>query len=157
MSGTPASVLVLVRHAVAGVRAEWDGPDRYRPLSARGRAQAEGLVAALAPFAVCRVLSSPATRCVETVEPVATAAGVGVEEVEELYEGHGTDALDLVLTARQGGSVVVCSHGDVLPELLLAVASHLGLGDGVPYHPPFAKGAAWVVEAGGARYLAPPA
>lgn len=149
------TVFVLVRHAVAVRRHDWDGADRYRPLSSRGLAQAAALAPALTSLRPVRVLSSPATRCVQTVEPLATSSGLGVEEVEELFEGSGTDALDLVLSTGREGAVVACSHGDVLPELLRSIAGHLR--HEVPPDPSFAKGAAWVVDETGARYLAPQA
>src|SRR3954454_13818704 len=38
-----APSLLLVRHAAAGDRADWDGPDDLRPLDTRGRRQAERL------------------------------------------------------------------------------------------------------------------
>jgi broad specificity phosphatase PhoE len=44
--------LLLVRHASAGDRDEWDGPDGARPLDERGRAQAAALVAALRRYAL---------------------------------------------------------------------------------------------------------
>ena len=36
--------LLIVRHARAGKRWEWEGDDRERPLDKKGRRQAEGLV-----------------------------------------------------------------------------------------------------------------
>ena len=36
--------LLVVRHARAGSRRHWDGPDETRPLSGRGRRQAKALV-----------------------------------------------------------------------------------------------------------------
>jgi phosphohistidine phosphatase SixA len=146
-------VIVLVRHGVALRRHEWDGPDRYRPLSERGRKQAGALAESWRALAPSRVLSSPATRCVETVEPLAEALGLAVEEVDDLYEGHGNDASTLV---RSCGDVVVSSHGDVLPELLDDIVRALGIVD-VPHDPPFAKAGAWIVDGSSARYVAPPA
>jgi len=149
-------VILLVRHAVALRRHEWDGPDRYRPLSPRGREQARAICDALFGYSPPAIVSSPATRCVETVDPLAKASGVEVNVVEDLFEGHGTDALDLVRGLHDAeGGIVVCSHGDVLRELLLAFTTHLR--DDVPPDPPFAKGAAWIVEDASARYAAPPA
>ncbi|MCM3523284.1 transcription-repair coupling factor, partial [Curtobacterium sp. P97] len=43
--------LVLVRHASAGERADFDGPDDLRPLDGRGRAQADRLAQVLTAFA----------------------------------------------------------------------------------------------------------
>lgn len=120
---------VLVRHASAGDRDDWDGDDRLRPLDARGRRQAKGLIELLRPFDVRRVRSSPYARCVETVEPLAEALGLSVELDDRLAEGAGHAAYALV----QEDGIVCCTHGDVVGDLL-------GLG--------LKKGAAVVLEAG---------
>ena len=62
---------LLVRHAVAGDRRKWSGDDRLRPLDRRGRRQASALPEALSGFPVSRILTSPAARCIGTVEPLA--------------------------------------------------------------------------------------
>jgi 8-oxo-(d)GTP phosphatase len=114
--------VALVRHAHAGERADWHGPDGARPLSATGREQARALTATLESVAAARVLSSPATRCVETVEPLAARLGVGVEQVDALAEGAGSErALGLVIAACE--PTVLCTHGDVIGELLAGLAS----------------------------------
>lgn len=105
---------VLVRHASAGDRDEWDGDDRLRPLDARGRRQAAGLVELLHPLRIGRVLSSPYARCVETVEPLAAALGLPVEQDERLAEGAGRAALELLCE----NGVVCCTHGDVVEDVL---------------------------------------
>jgi len=81
--------LLFLRHAQAGNRLKWEAPDRLRPLSEEGRLQAEALIALYAPLPVTRVLSSPYVRCVQTVEPLAVALGLDVEERSELAEGTG--------------------------------------------------------------------
>lgn len=105
---------ILVRHASAGDRDEWDGDDRLRPLDDRGRRQAEKLVELLRPFDVRRVVSSPYVRCVETVEPLGAALGLSVESEERLAEGAGRAALELL----QEDGTVCCTHGDVVDDVL---------------------------------------
>jgi 8-oxo-dGTP diphosphatase len=105
---------VLLRHASAGDRDHWDGPDRLRPLDKRGRRQAAELVELLRPFGLRRVVSSPYTRCVATVEPLAAALGVPLEEDDRLAEGAGPRADELL---REDG-VLACTHGDVVCEVL---------------------------------------
>jgi phosphohistidine phosphatase SixA len=108
----------LIRHAHAGSRSEWDQPDRSRPLSDRGTAQAEAIREALADRPVDRILTSPARRCVQTVEPLAEARGLRIEESGALFEGSDPAAgLDL-LTELAGENVVFCSHGDLIPDLI---------------------------------------
>jgi len=78
--------LLLIRHASAGDREEWVGDDLRRPLDKRGKKQARRLVELLAPYPIDRLVSSPADRCVQTVEPPANARGLAVEVREELAE-----------------------------------------------------------------------
>jgi len=105
---------VLLRHASAGDRDDWDGPDRFRPLDERGRRQAAELVEMLRPFGLRRVLSSPYTRCIETVEPLAAALGVQVESDDRLEEGAAAGADELL----QEDGVLACTHGDVVFDVL---------------------------------------
>ena len=103
--------LLLVRHAWAGHSAQWDGDDELRPLDERGTQQARALVPLLEPYEVERILSSPATRCVDTVVPLAAARGLDVEVRDELrdirqkLEGPG------LVRSLRGAPVVVCGHG----------------------------------------------
>lgn len=120
---------VLLRHASAGHRLDWEHDDHLRPLDARGRRQSAELVELLGPFGVRRILSSSYVRCVQTVEPLATALGLAVEQDERLKEGMGGTAAELL---REDG-VVCCTHGDIVEALL---------GRGLK------KGAAVVLEGG---------
>jgi 8-oxo-dGTP diphosphatase len=113
-------VLFLVRHASAGDRRAWRGNDSARPLDPVGHAQAEAIAAALASAAIQRALSSPSVRCVQTIEPLAAQLGLEIDISPELGEGAGgwrTEALVERLCGEEGDSVL-CSHGDVIPEVL---------------------------------------
>jgi len=112
--------LLVVRHAQAGRRSTYKGDDRTRPLTARGRARSAALVPLLAGYRPQRILSSPFIRCRETVQPLAEALQLGVESVDELGEGHGTDAVRLI-TTMAGESAVLCTHGDVSTAILEAL------------------------------------
>jgi 8-oxo-dGTP diphosphatase len=105
---------VLLRHASAGDRDHWDGPDELRPLDERGRRQAAELVELLRLFGLRRVVSSPYVRCVDTVEPLAKALGVPLEQDERLAEGAGPGAEELL---REDG-VLACTHGDIVVDVL---------------------------------------
>jgi phosphohistidine phosphatase SixA len=110
--------ILLVRHASAGHRKTWKGNDRLRPLDERGRRQAEGFVDLLREYSPSRVLSSGYVRCRESVEPLARALGLTVEERGELAEGASAVEV-LSLASRLAEDVVVlCTHGDVVVELL---------------------------------------
>ena len=120
---------VLVRHASAGHRLDWEHDDRLRPLDARGRRQSADLAALLRPLGLRRILSSPYVRCVQTVEPLAAALGLEVELDERLKEGKGDAAAELL---REDG-VVCCTHGDIVEALVgrgLKKAAAVVLEDG---------------------------
>jgi 8-oxo-dGTP diphosphatase len=110
-------IVYLVRHARAGKRSEWEGDDRLRPLDERGVLQARGLVEQLADRKLRRILSSPYARCVQTVEPLAEARGLPLEQEQALAEAAGADAA-LRLFEGAGDGVVACVHGDLVEELL---------------------------------------
>ena len=103
-------LVLLVRHAHALARSGWRGDDRDRDLSARGRGQSAALVPILREFKPERILSSPYSRCVDTVVPLATAMGIDVEPDDALAEGAGYDAVRLVRSVGDRVSVL-CSHG----------------------------------------------
>ena len=125
--------LVLVRHAHAVSRGSYEGADdRLRPLDKAGRARASGLAAVLAAYGVTRVLSSPSTRCVDTVAPYAEGAGLRLRTRDGLSEeGHAEAPLKarthLQRLLDRGEPALLCSHGPVLPALLDEVAARLDL------------------------------
>jgi 8-oxo-dGTP diphosphatase len=146
----------VVRHAKAGSRRRFDGDDKLRPLSRNGGPQAEGIRDLLAHRDIARVLTSPFTRCIQTVEPLAEQLGLEVEIDKKLGEGHDWQyARELIQRARE--PIAICSHGDVIGDLM----HHLA-GRGVPLDDDrIEKGSTWVlqVEDGDivkARYLPPP-
>jgi phosphohistidine phosphatase len=70
--------LCLLRHAHAGDSMTWEGDDELRPLTDKGRRQAErlGRLLAAAGLVPDVVLASPLLRARETAEIVAEALGV---------------------------------------------------------------------------------
>lgn len=149
--------LLVVRHAKAGDRMAWTRPDHLRPLTAKGLAQADALVATLAGFDVARVLTSPYARCVQTIVPLAAARNLPVEASDDLAEGAGRSALGVARALAAGpaatADVVLCTHGDVVFELLDGLS--------LPTAVPMKKGSTWVLAVAGGRvadasYLAPP-
>jgi Histidine phosphatase superfamily (branch 1) len=105
---------VLLRHASAGHRHDFEHDDHLRPLDARGRRQSADLVEHLRPFGLRRIVSSPYVRCVQTVEPLAAALGLQVEQDERLAEG--ADSAPAPLLHEDG--IVCCTHGDIVEALL---------------------------------------
>jgi broad specificity phosphatase PhoE len=139
-----AGIAYLIRHAKAGDRDAWEQPDALRPLSRPGRRQAEAIADQFGDEPIARVLSSPAVRCVETVRPLAVRLGVALEEEELLREGGGPSGAHLLArSAGDGAAVALCSHGDVIWELLRDLEEA-----GVPLSPgmPAKKGSTWRLE-----------
>jgi 8-oxo-(d)GTP phosphatase len=139
--------VLLVRHATAG-KSTSAPDDHLRPLDERGWEQAERLVDALAPYDVKRILTSPYVRCRQTVDPLAGALGLPVEELPGLAEGSTAENVLQLISSLDGATAVLCTHGDVVYELLGEESK---------------KGSTWVLEmapdGGIARreYLPPPA
>jgi len=152
--------LLLIRHAHAGDRARWRGPDDQRPLSEKGWRQARGLVALLGDDGLARIASSPSLRCVQTVLPLAEARGLQVEEDPRLHEGTDPHEAFVALEAdlHAGSSVAASTHGDLMPAILDLAAER---GAVLPPDVRWPKGCTWVLdhEDGrwlGARFLPPP-
>jgi 8-oxo-dGTP diphosphatase len=119
----PDSLVVLVRHAKAGRRSDWDGPDEQRPLDPNGQQQARQLQALLSMFEPQRVHAADRVRCIDTVAPLATALGVPVltDAVfnDESYSTAPAAARDALLALGKPGQVsVVCSQGEAIPGLI---------------------------------------
>jgi len=124
------TTLLVVRHAKAGSRDRWPGPDAERPLSENGRRQLAPLRALARLYGADRVYSAPLVRCVDTVAQIADDAGVRVLDEpllsEEAYQGaEERAAARLLEIAAGGGTPVVCSQGGVIPDLLSRVAGDL--------------------------------
>jgi phosphohistidine phosphatase SixA len=143
----------LVRHAHAGSR-QPDNHDRYRQLSDKGWRRANVITDILDDLEIDNVLSSPATRCVQTVQGVADRHDLEVIEHEDLWEDADTDAVMDVLESAVGGgtsrTVVVCSHGNLIPVIVeqLALAGAKVKGRGCE------KGSIWVLDHDGKRFTA---
>jgi 8-oxo-dGTP diphosphatase len=110
--------LLMVRHARAGERSEWQGDDRERPLDRSGMAQAQALVALFEPLQVTAIYSSPYRRCVQTVEPLASARMLTIEQRDELGEEQQATAGIELVRSLAGRDVAVCGHGGLEAALV---------------------------------------
>jgi 8-oxo-dGTP diphosphatase len=140
-----ASVVYLVRHAKAGERRVWEADDEIRPLSNKGWRQAEALAVRLDRRVAGRpvdLVSSPYVRCVQTLEPLAMRLDTKITIDERLAEGQSFEgALDLLADVSDGA--VLCSHGDVIPETIQALARR---GMEVQGPPDWRKATVWVLK-----------
>lgn len=113
--------LHLVRHAHAGDRSRWhSGDDLERPLSETGHEQARALDGWFDDRPVRGIWSSEAVRCAQTVGPLAARLGLEIELRRELTEGARPAVLLELLReeAPADDDLVLCSHGDLIPEVL---------------------------------------
>jgi 8-oxo-dGTP diphosphatase len=150
--------LLVVRHADAGHRSSAAGADEDRPLSARGRRQAEALADELGQRAITRLLASPFARCVQTLQPLGQRLGLPVEPEPRLAEG--APVMDVLRLTQEVADVnaVLCSHGDVIPDLLDALVQR---GMRVKDELRWQKASTWVLTWDGhelvkGRYVPPP-
>lgn len=134
--------VLLVRHASAGDRDSWAGPDDERPLDPTGKEQAEALATLLAVYAPERILSAPLLRCLDTVRPLAERLSLQVTPAAAAREdendwGAGPLVQLLRTLGRSGQNTVVCSQGGAIPA---AVETLTGTRD-----VPARKGSAWAL------------
>jgi len=143
LASVTSSVVYLLRHVKAGLRWSGEARDEERPLTRRGRRQARRLVERFQGIDLQRIVASPFTRCVETVEPLAEARGLELETAPELGEGHQLDAVEAFVRSVDPRPTLLCGHG---PEIK-ALIERLDVG-GTSIEGPrgLAKGSIWVLE-----------
>jgi 8-oxo-dGTP diphosphatase len=135
-------MLYLVRHAKAGDRADFQGDDELRPLTKAGHRQATALARKLAKRDVTTLVSSPYVRCVQTLEPLAHLLREPVHVDDRLGEGSTFAAVMELFEAMPEGAVL-CSHGDVIPEVIDALVRR---GCEVTGEAEWRKASTWVLR-----------
>ena len=110
-------MFTLVRHAHAGNKRRWSGPDAQRPLTNRGWHQAAALTEIFADRPVLRIISSPFTRCTQTLRPLATAHDLEIETTQALAPDAGPDDVLALIDDPTIEGTVLCTHGEVLTDL----------------------------------------
>ena len=129
--------IVLLRHGTTERHSQRFPEDRVRPLAAQGHAQAESLAQLLACFGRPRIVSSPAVRCVDTVRVFAGSQRVVIDVDPALSEQAHAAAPRAVASwiralIAEGEPTVVCSHREVLDDMLAAVLAQAGLAQQLP-------------------------
>ncbi|WP_300016161.1 NUDIX hydrolase [Pseudonocardia sp.] len=127
--GAPDSVVLFVRHAKAGSRSQWDGPDEQRPLSGTGREQARHVAGLLGLFGPDQVISAPPIRCVDTVTSLGLPVSVEPLLGEDGYWVHPAVGLARFReVAARPGVTVVCSQGGVIPDVVGELLAEFDVG-----------------------------
>jgi 8-oxo-(d)GTP phosphatase len=150
--------LVVLRHASAGHKKDWTGDDLLRPLDFKGQSEARTLVSLLGCFGPVRVVSSPAARCLATIEPYAGHVGAPVlaEPALMLPRRSGPDISadqdthpEVVSAVRRlladGIPTVICAHRENIPDILAVACEYLNAPP--PPDPSLRKSSFWVLQA----------
>ncbi len=134
--------IYFVRHAKAGSRSNWIGDDLERPLSSKGWHQARLIGAKLGACSPSALYSSPYVRCVQTLEPLAGLCDLEVVADARLCEGGAFEpVLDLLAEVPDGA--VLCSHGDVIADTIIALQRR---GCRILTEPDWSKATVWWLE-----------
>lgn len=140
--------LIILRHAKALERGDWDEIDSKRTLDEKGLLQAESLIAHLAPFAINEIYSSNYLRCVQTVTPLAAARKLRVTEIpnlnEEIFDLEPERSISFANAVKQDEkNILICSHNPVIPTMLRGILNtKLENKDLIKLEP----GDAWIVH-----------
>lgn len=134
--------LYLVRHAKAGSRSDWRGDDIDRPLSKSGWRQAEAIADRLAKRPIAALVTSPYVRCRQTLEPLAARVERAIVTDHRLSEGAAFEGV-LDLLAELADGAVLCSHGDVVPDTMIALERRGCILTGPP---DWRKATVWVLD-----------
>ena len=115
--------LVLLRHAKAVTRDEWQGEDDDRPLDSYGQNQAKRLLAMYQVFNLEQIHSSDAVRCYDTVVAIAKGLNIKLEVTGKLSESTFKKDKEKVFDyakelIKSNESVLLCSHNPILPKML---------------------------------------
>ncbi len=123
--------IYFMRHAHAGQREEWTGPDAERPLTEKGRHAAQAAASGLARRSppISRIITSPYTRAADTAAIVATRLSAPVTLSDALAPGFDLSGLFTILTeAGWASDLLLVGHQPSMGEVLAAL---IGLRDGM--------------------------
>lgn len=130
------AAVLLVRNGHAVPVRHWAGRDLNRPLTTRGRGQAEALRLALPAFMPSRLLAAPQQRFMATMAPLGEDLRLPIEEEpvieEEPYALHPRNGLARIQElAGTGPMTAVCASSTVIRHLIadLADEGSLALGE----------------------------
>ncbi len=126
--------LFLMRHGIAEDRQVWFGPERQRPLTAKGRQRTRAVVVELKHLKLLKldaIWTSPLVRAKQTAEIVREIYDVPVVEVKELAAGATVEDLLGVLRKHEPPKrLMLVGHE---PDLGYMYAELAGIKDPFPF------------------------
>lgn len=127
-----SDLIVVLRHAYAGVKLDDPSDDFMRGLDDTGRASAGAMAHVLPEHVVpVELVSSPYFRCTETVQPLSERLELPIRTRAELRPAATREeVMGLLLAAND--RTLVCTHGEVIIRVF----------DGLTCE----KGAAWILR-----------
>ena len=151
---TERLIVEIFTHMAAGDRSRWTADQDTRPLSDLGQRQAQRLCDELAVDGLDGLYSSAALRARQTIEPLARRFHLPVTVLPGLHEsdrrlpppswrserfpandplggayeaGAAMRALETIRASHPVGRVAACTHGGVLPSLIVYLAAAYNL------------------------------
>ncbi|RBP97253.1 DNA mismatch repair protein MutT [Bifidobacterium aemilianum] len=122
-----SACLLMVRHGKALGRKVWEGQEGARPLTPKGAAYSYALSREIACYQPTRLVSSPWTRCMQTIAPYSWMAKEPVVEAEDLTEdtfaANAKRSWDCLLreidglldpSSTPGRTTAICMHRPVI-------------------------------------------
>ena len=122
--------LHFLRHAHAGDPAKWSGPDDLRPLSAKGRHQAEALGRHLDGLGqrFDLIVSSPLVRARQTAELVGERLGLAVVIDDRLGGGLDVAGLEVLLSDHGNpGRPILVGHDPDFSDLVTSLSGAVAI------------------------------
>jgi 8-oxo-dGTP diphosphatase len=118
-----SSAMIMLRHAKALERTEWQGEDEDRPLQLVGQLQAKRMHSLYQVFGVDEIHTSDAVRCLDTVAQMAKTlqlTPIITNAVSEYtYKKNKEKSIDYAKDLiKKNKQVVLCSHNPVLPRMM---------------------------------------
>ncbi len=115
--------LIMLRHAKALAREEWQGEDEDRPLQQLGQQQAHRALSLYQVYGLEQIHTSDAVRCHDTVEQMAKALDIPLtitnKVSEYTWKKNKEKAIDYAKDLiKENEPILLCSHNPVLPRMM---------------------------------------
>jgi 8-oxo-dGTP diphosphatase len=103
-------------------------------------------------------VSSPALRCLQTVQPLADRRRLPVDQDQRLRVDADVQQAATLLFRPDLNEAVLCTHGELIGQLLGMLRQH---GAPISQHPQWPKASTWLLRVAATRitdatYLPPP-